>query len=77
MSDAFHPHQEQLLAITSLLGALIGTLRATGVLAPEQVEDMFQAADAFLPDRADHMGVRLLATVRSVQKGISSGPAPD
>lgn len=73
MSDEapWHPHQQQIVALTTLAGVLIGALRAAGSLPPEVAEQVFALADSLLPAEATPQGTTVLAAIRATAGRIS------
>lgn len=59
-----HPHQQQINALIAVMAALLGGLRAKGVVDENEAERVLRTADAFLPEGSEALGLRLLAVVR-------------
>jgi len=75
--DVFLPTTQQVLALTTLVSALIGTLRVKGLLSEDDVQAVFAVADQLMPDRALPHGPELLAVVRGAQAVIEGDDPRD
>ncbi len=75
--DVYLPTTQQVLALTTLVSVLLGTLRVKGVLADSEIEAIFAVADQVMPDRALPHGPELLAVVRSTQALIEDDGPPE
>ncbi len=62
--------QQQIAALASLCGTLIGALKVNGTLTEDMAESILVIADEVLPDHAISGGSEALAIVRSAMRSI-------
>ena len=62
----------QLAALGTMVGTMLGALRAKGSLSQAEIDLIFEAAHAAAPD--DAAGAQLIATVKALMIGVGDQP---
>lgn len=69
-SAALARQEAQIVALTAVVGLLLGMLRMNGHATPGGIEQLFQMADAVLPEFQQQRGTELLASLRSFESQV-------
>lgn len=62
----------QLAALSTVVGTMLGAMRAKGSLSQAEIDLIFEAAQAAAPD--DAAGAQLIATVKALMIGVGDQP---
>lgn len=68
-----HPHQQQISGLATVVGVLIGILRAKDVINADEQQTLFVFAGSMLPDTSAGFGDQIMSVIRNAAHAVDGG----